>query len=160
MKHKIEINENMQKELDKKIKLLGIVFFIVGLIGIIMYITIGTIMETEITILEYLLYVFAFCLVYGILIIFLTNKNLKNAKNLKAENEYEFLEDSFTVSTIKNNEVIATEKVYYKDIFKLKETENYLFVYKNRLSAFPIKKQNNEYYEDIKKLITNLMQTK
>jgi hypothetical protein len=52
MKHKIEINEDIQKELDKKIKLLGIVFFIVGLIGIIMYITIGTIMETEIKIIK------------------------------------------------------------------------------------------------------------
>ena len=50
-------------------------------------------------------------------------------------------EEFMEVSSIKNGEVIGTSKIYYKDLVKVKETENYLFLYPNKTQAFAISKK-------------------
>ena len=46
------------------------------------------------------------------------------------------------VTCEKNGEIFGTQKVYYKDIYKVREVKDYIFIYINATSAYIIKKSN------------------
>ena len=115
-----------------------IISIIVGLIGLIAYIIISTF--KEMFILEVLLWIFAVLFGVGLVLLLTINKAIKKADETKIICECEFDEEFMIVDAIKNNEQISSSKVYYKDIIKIKETTNYIFLYPNRQMAYPIKK--------------------
>jgi len=78
--------------------------------------------------------------VFSIICIRTNFKNRKNCVENKIINSYEFDQEYFYVSTTKNGDNLGNMKIYYKDIIKVKETENYLFLYINRINAYPIDK--------------------
>lgn len=76
----------------------------------------------------------------------------------KITNEYEFEENYFNVISSKNGEEFGRQKVYYKDIYKVKEKEEYIFIYINKINAYIIDTTNSN--EEDLKIIKNLLNLK
>ena len=150
MKCSVKIDEKLQKELNEKTWLNGLIFTIIGAIGLGLYIIIGTFIEN--IILEIFLWVFAFLLAYGVFILILVKMTNKKSVNNNLTDEIELFEEYLIESTRKNDEVISTNKIYYKDLLKIRETENFLFLYPNKVSAVPISKKEftSEEFSTIK----------
>lgn len=155
MKCTVKIDENLQKELNFKSWLIYLIFTIIGSVGLLAYIVIG--MFTESQVLEFILWISAFAFAFGIVMILSIKKINKKAIANGFIDTLEFEQDFCIEKTSKNDEVISTLKVYYKDLIKLRETKNYLFLYVNQAGAIPLPKNafSNEEFETIKSWIDN-----
>lgn len=129
---------------------------VVGAVFLSLYIIMYILSNSQVL---YLLYCGVFLFVFGLLLTIVTLKQ-KNNQIKKDKNKVEtiiFNEDHMLTSLKDKTEITATEKVYYKNIIKIRETKNYLFLYPNRAVAYPISKnelKHNEI-EQIKNLIKN-----
>ena len=52
-----------------------------------------------------------------------------------------------------HDEIAGSSKLYYSDIYKVKETKNFIFIYLNQQQAFPILKSNVSDLDSLRKLI-------
>ena len=138
MKYTCEINQQLQTELNKIAKRNSIIATIIGVIGLIAYIVLST--WKELFVFEVLLWVSAGVFGVGLAYIVMINKANKKSANSKIVGEYELEETFMTITAIKDGERISSAKTYYKDIIKMRETENYLFLYPNRQIAYPVPK--------------------
>lgn len=70
-------------------------------------------------------------------------------------NEYEFDGDVINVATTKNGEVVGTQKVKIADIYKIKITDEYIFIYINKVNAFIVDKKalSDDELSEIKKIL-------
>lgn len=148
------LNEKVQIELTKKNKLISLISLIIGAIGLVAFVVISTIFEDKIF---GLLLLFAFPFTLGLISYISINKNIKNFKLHNIINNYEFNEDHFIVKSFKGNDQIGMSKINYNEVFKLKETETFIFIFANRVSAYPIIKTtlSKEDLNKIKQLINN-----
>ena len=149
---KTDIDEKAQKALSKGVIIFCIVSLVLGSVGLLLYI--GLTMFFENIYLDILL---LFCIPFslGLVYIIMINKNIKTMAKSNITNEYEFNIDHIFVTSYKNGEQVGTQKVYYKDVFKTRETDEYIFIYVNRISAFILKKSNatTEQLTIIKRLL-------
>lgn len=136
-----EIDEKSQKALSKNVINFCIACIVIGSIGLLTYIVLGTINDNPYY--DFIL-LFSIPFAIGLVYLVLIKKNIKNMTLKKFTNEYEFNEDHFNVTSIQNNEPVGTQKIYYKDIYKTRETDEYIFVYINKYSAYIMKKSNVE----------------
>lgn len=139
LKCSVKIDQNLQRELNEKAWIYSLISLIVGAIGLMAYIIVGAFFEAFW--LEVLLWFFAFAFGVGLTIFVSINKVNKNASAKNMTDNIELQENFLIEETVVNNEVVSTNKVYYKDILKIKETENYLFLYVNKTNAVPIPKK-------------------
>lgn len=139
MKCRVTVNEKLQKELNEKIWLTGLIMTIVGAIGLGLYAILSTFFGDKL-IFEMLFWVMVFVFALGVTYLFLVKSANKRALNNNYTDEIELFEEYCVVQTLKNEEVVGTLKVYYKDLIKVKETENYLFLYPNKMVATSIPK--------------------
>ncbi|MFQ6752155.1 MAG: YcxB family protein [Clostridia bacterium] len=143
MKCKLRITEEMQKELNSKALLTYLIMAIVGGVGLLSYIVIGTMHEYAW--LDYLLYVSSVFFGIGLVFYITVKKSYKKNPNLNNTAEYELNEDHLVESIYKGDEQLANSKHYYTNIIKTRESKNYLFLFitagaacvipKNELSA-------------------------
>ena len=138
MTTKTKLDEKMQKELSRNILIMAIIFIILGSIGLIGYFIADFL---EIKGYEFLLIMtiplgvgIGFCIIYS--------NAIQAAKRMNRENIYTFAETFFEIQTLYHNEVEATVKLFYIDIYKVKETKNFLFVFADAKRAYPIAKSN------------------
>lgn len=151
MKCRVQINEKLQKELNEKIWLTGLIMTIVGAIGLGLYVIVSAFFGEKL-IIEMLFWAVLFVFALGVTYLFLVKSANKRAlKDIKTD-EIELFEDCYVEQTLKNEEVVGTMKVYYKDLIKVKETENYLFLYPNKMvaSAIPKSEFSAEDFSKIK----------
>ena len=150
LKCSVKIDENLQKEINKKMWITSLILTIVGSIGLGLYIILGSFFEH--VLLELLLWVTAFMFGFGLTFLITINKTNAKAASNGLIDEIELFEEYSNITTIKNEEVIATAKIYHKDLIKIKETENYLVLYVNKASAIAIPKKqfNPQDYSTIK----------
>ena len=134
---KTKLDENMQKELVRPALTTYLFMMIIGIIGLLAYIIIGTVVENANV--EYLL-VFSIPFGMGLVFYLVIKRQLKQIKNSTNLNIYEFYEDFVNVKTMNNGEDVGTVKVYYKDIIKKRESKNYFFLFINNVNAFPVAK--------------------
>ena len=134
-----EIDEISQKSLSKYTKIYSIISLVVGSVGLLVYLILGTIFDNQ-----YLDFLLLFSIPFGFGLVFLItlNKNIKNMTNNNFVNSYEFDTDYFNVATSKNGEVVGTQKIYYNNIHKVIERDYYLFIYINKVNAFIVNKNN------------------
>lgn len=139
IKCSVEFNKELVKELNGKVKLGSLISMIIGIVGLCAYITIS--MFIEAFWLEVFLWVFA--IMFGFGLVFFLKLDKINNETIKSKiiNEYELNEEFMNVTSIKNGEAIGTSKIYYKDLVKVKETNNFLFLYPNNAQAFAISKK-------------------
>jgi len=155
MKCNCEINKDVQKELNFKIKILSLILLIIGSISFLVYFIYYFI--TDIT-LYYPLYISIPFLGIGIALMYLIKKNIQNAEKNIFTVYYEFFEDYMEIESYKKEELISKTKYYYKDIVKISESKHYLFLYPNTVSAFPILK--NQLSTDDLNTLKNLINSK
>ena len=148
------INADLQVMLVKKQRMYAWIALVIGLIGMIAYIVLGILFESA---WVEILLLFALPFGMGLVFIITINKSLKqNKMNFAMVNCYKFEEESFSVITIKDNENIGESKIYYKDIFKIKEIKGFIFIFVNKFSALPIaiSKLNTEQLVELKRLLS------
>jgi len=137
---KTVIDSNVQKELNFKAFLVSLIMLILGSVGIVCYIIFSVITTKYETILFYVLLLSAVCFVVGLIgVITIKNVN-KKAAGRDCEVKLIFEEDYYIINEFRNNEQVATVKIFYKDVLKTRETKNYFFIYQIATVAHPIKK--------------------
>ena len=136
MKYTCEITQDLQKELSKSNKQKCIIALIISIVGIFAYI----IVPIENLLLEILLYTSSSVFAISLIILLSINKAIKKTSNNKMVGEFELEEKFFNSIAIKDGEQISSVKIYYKDLIKIKETDNYLFLYPNKQIAYPVPK--------------------
>ena len=149
---KTEIDKTAQKALSKNVIIFCIASIVVGSVGLLTFIVLYAFFESAY--LDLLL-LFSIPFALGLVYLIMINKNIKNMAESKITNEYNFNEDSLNVTCEKNGEIFGTQKVYYKDIYKVREVKDYIFIYINATSAYIIKKSNatDEEIAIIKRLL-------
>lgn len=153
------INSEVQKEISKKAYIIWLTALIVGVIGLVAYIVLGTIFP-DVSELDLLLF-FSMPFGFGLVFVLTIKKQIKSVQTLNQVNTYEFFEDHVVVSTVRNMEVVGSVKVYYKDLTKSKETEKYFLLYLNNVSVLPIKKDGLKPEEQVLvRAFLNLKQVK
>ena len=136
---KTELDKEAQKALTRTFFILSLVSLIVGAIGLVLYIVLNIFLTSSyLDVLLVCSLPFGFGLVYIIMI----NNIIERTSASKIVNEYTFENDYFMVSSIKNGEVVSTNKIYYKEIYKIKEKDGYLLLYINLSNAYIIKEGN------------------
>lgn len=146
----VEIDEKLQKEANEKVWLISLTSTIIGAVGIILYIILSIFFKSIWLIL--LLCVMAFAFGFGVIYMLVINRINKKSVSKESIDELEIYEEYVNLNTIKNGEIIVTLKTYYKDLFRIRETKNFLFLYINRSSALAVPKQSftEEEYSTIK----------
>lgn len=153
------INSEVQKEISKKAYIIWLTALIVGVIGLVAYIVLGTIFP-DVSELDLLLF-FSMPFGFGLVFVLTIKKQIKSIEKLNQVNTYEFFEDHVVVSTVRNMEVVGSVKIYYKDLTKSKETEKYFLLYLNNVSVLPIKKDGLKPEEQVLvRAFLNLQQVK
>ena len=150
----VKVDASLQKELNGKSKLISLIMMIIGAVGLIVYVLLGTFIPGEPKWVELFL---LFAIPLGVGLVCLVTINITNKKSLEGDRELKlvFSEESYIVSEIKNGEKVAEVNVYYKDVLKTRETQNYFFIYQSQTIAHPVKKSDltTEQLEQVKKLI-------
>lgn len=141
----VKIDENLQSEINKKASNVCLVLTIIGSVGLIMYIILGTIFDSKW--LYVLLWVMAILFGFGLTYMISIKKVNKKAASNGWINEIEIYEECANITSIKNNETMSTMKLYYRDVLKTRETENYFIIYINKLSAITIPKKSFTHEE-------------
>lgn len=147
-----KIDEASQKILTKKIRVGSLISMIIGIVGLLIYIILS--INFENLNLDFLLF-FSIPFAIGLVLLITIHKNIAKTASYQWINEYVFEKNAIHISTIKNEDVIGTHKLYYKDIYKVKEYDDYLFIFINKANAYILKKSNTTELElnKIKELI-------
>ncbi len=137
-----KLSVEVEKESQKKLRLLCKIAMIVGIIGLIANIMIGVIFfeDKEPFWMEVFLYVSSVLFAIGLVIpIFLQQMTKKSLPVIHGVvNVYHFEEESFTVISMRSEEKIAEVKHSYVEISKVRETENYLYLHLSMRGVYPI----------------------
>ena len=139
MKCSVEINEKVQTELNATIKRNSIIFIVIGAILISINIILSVCVGNNYW-FDVILWIGALLFAFGLIYLLTVNKLKKQVAKDNSICNYEFEEEYMNIATSKNGEVVSNVKFYYKDIVKIKESENYWFLYPNKTAAYPIEK--------------------
>lgn len=145
IKTSVKIDGKVQDELNRNGRILCVVYIIVGAVlsagGLALCVWevfkdsdggFGTLLLTVGLIL-------LFC---GIFLIFILN-NAKKATGKRERVEHaEFFDDYLIERVYTDGEHTSTNKVYYKWLVKIKETQNFLFLYTTRATAIAVDKNS------------------
>lgn len=136
---KTKFTIEMQKQLNSTKLKAAIAMTAIGGVGIFVYLLTAFFPNITDAMVDWML-VFTIPLVLGLIMLFSIGKTNGAIKKVNIINEYEFNEDHIIISTIRSNEKVGTVKFYYKDFVKVKETKDYIYLYQNKMSAFPVDK--------------------
>ena len=134
---KTGINKEIPKELSRPVYIVSIVALVIGIVGMVAYVVLGTIFDNPE--IEYML-AFSFPFAFGLVLLITINKLCNNADKIPQYNQYTFEEEYFMATTYRCGENVGTVKLYYKDLAKSRESKNYIFMYLNKYSAVAVAK--------------------
>lgn len=139
MQCSVEITGEIQKELTRKHRSFSITLFILGLLGVFAYFAIKMFFD-EFWV-EVVFFVSITVLVLGILMYAGYATTKRKVKGVQVINHYEFSATSFTITHQRNDEIQSTIKILYKNVKKIQDSDNYLFIYVSRKSVIPVSKR-------------------
>ena len=153
MKSSVKVDEKVIKQLNSNILKKGLIWTILSFSIILTYIIVTVFLNKNTNAL--ILSLLAFVLAIGILLIWCYFKIKRDTLKENRTNEVEFFEEYLESRVIKNEQVVATQKVNYNEIVKIKETEDYIFIYPIINNAFVVDKKQFSSQElvEIKLLI-------
>lgn len=137
IKIKSVVDEKAQKSLAKHSLILYAVILAAGIAGLSGYVIWSLFPDSE---ASSVLLIFALPLVVGLVMLLSLRQNVKKMAQNNFINEYEFDEEFFNVATYQNGEVKGTHKVYYNELHKVRENDEYIFLYLNSKSAYIVAK--------------------
>lgn len=110
----------------KPLTILWMIFYI-GLAGLIAYVVIGTAIENLPKEFEWML---LFAVPFGMSLVFILSikKITKNNVAMNLINAYEFFDAYIEVSTLREDVVLGTLKIFYTDIVKIQTKDEYKII--------------------------------
>jgi hypothetical protein len=161
MKYTCKINLELQEELNRKNKKKFTSMMIAGIMGLVGYVVFSMLFD-EGLLLTCLLVSASILFGFGLIFRRVVDKSNKDNALKNIEDTYEIFDDHLTVESFTNGEKTVSVKTYFKDIVKIDETENYFFLYPNKLSAYPVPKKefSPEDLEAFISKVKGLMQKK
>ena len=153
MKSSVKIDEKVIKQLNSNILKNGLIWTISTVSIILTYIMVAVFLNKNPNVL--ILSLMAFVSAGGILLIWCYFKIKRDTLKENRTNEVEFFEEYLESRVIKNEQVVATQKANYNEIIRVKETEDYIFIYQTINIAFVVDKKqfSNQELVEIKLLI-------
>lgn len=153
MKSSVKVDEKVMKQLNSNILKNGLIWTISIASIILTYIMVAVFLNKNTN--AFILSLMALVLAGGILMIWCYFKIKRDTLKENRTNEVEFFEEYLESRVIKNEQLIATQKVNYNEIVKIKETEDYIFIYPTINNAFVVEKKqfSNQELVEIKLLI-------
>ena len=139
MKSSVKVDEKVMKQLNSNILKNGLIWTISTASIILTYITVAVFLNKNTN--AFILSLMALVLAVGILLLWCYFKIKRDTLKENRTNEVEFFEDYLESRVIKNEQVVATQKVNYNEIIKIKETEDYIFIYPVINNAFVVEKK-------------------
>ena len=139
MKSSVKVDEKVIKQLNSNILKKGLIWTILSFSIILIYIIVSVFLNKNTNVL--ILSLMAFVSAVGILLIWCYFKIKRDTLKENRTNEVEFFEEYLESRVIKNEQVVATQKVNYNEIVKIKETEDYIFIYSTINNAFVVEKK-------------------
>lgn len=151
MQIRTKIDGKMQKELLMWQIVCSWILLGIGTAGLIVYIgvCVGLDLKENYPLLISCSIVFA----VGLVFVVTYNKIVKNAEVINKTNIYTFLQEFMQIETEYHGEIQESTKLYYSDIFKIKETKNYIYVYPDTTKAYPIEKKNILDIDSLRRLL-------
>lgn len=143
VKTSVTIDGKVQGELNKTSRILGIIYIVLGAVltadGLALcfweaFNNSDDIFGTALLVVGLIL------LFGGIFVIIVCEKAKKTTCKFVRVEEVEFFSDYFIEREYTDGEHTSTNKVYYKWLVKIKETQNYLFLYNTRVTAVAVDK--------------------
>lgn len=153
MKSTVKVDEKVMKEFNSSMLKKGLIWTISSASITLIYIIVTVFLNKNINAL--ILSLMACFLAVGILLLWCYFKIKRDTLKENRTNEVEFFEEYLESHVIKNEQVVATQKVNYNEIIKIKETEDYIFIYPVINNAFVVDKKQFSSQElvEIKLLI-------
>lgn len=151
MQIRTKIDGKMQKELIMGQFVFAWIMLGLGIAGLVVYIGVyvGFDLKENYPLLISCSIVFA----VGLVFVVSYNKIVKNAEVINKTNIYTISQEFMQIETEYHGEIQESTKLYYSDIFKIKETKNYIFVYPDSTKAFPIEKKNVSDIDSLRRLL-------
>lgn len=143
VKSSVKIDEKVQDELNKTTRILGIVYIALGAVltaGGLVVCFLEAYWNSDDFIGTLLLMVGLILLVGGICVNVLCKNLRKTVTKFARVEEVEFYDNYLIERVYTDGEHTSTNKVYFKWIVKIKETQNYLFLYPSRAAAIAVNK--------------------
>ncbi len=133
------IDAKAQKALSNNTMIASIIALVIGALGIVAYVILSTFINNS-----YIDILLIFCIPFtiGLIYVITINKNIKAVAVNQFTSEYDFDTDYFNVTSSRNGDIVGTQKVYYRDIYKIREKDEYIFIYINKFNVFIVKKSN------------------
>ena len=139
MKSSVKVDEKVMKQLNSNILKNGLIWTISSASITLIYIVVTVFLNKNTNAL--ILSLMACFLAVGILLLWCYFKIKRDTLKENRTNEVEFFEEYLESRVIKNEQVVATQKVNYNEIIKIKETEDYIFIYPVINNAFVVDKK-------------------
>lgn len=151
MQIRTKIDGKMQKELLMWQIICSWILLGIGTAGLIVYIgvCVGLNLKENYPLLISCSIVFA----VGLVFVVTYNKIVKNAEVINKTNIYTISQEFMQIETEYHGEIQESTKLYYSDIFKIKETKNYIYVYPDTTKAYPIEKKNISDIDSLRRLL-------
>lgn len=151
MQIRTKIDGKMQKELLMWQIVCSWILLGIGTAGLIVYIgvCVGLDLKENYPLLISCSIVFA----VGLVFVVTYNKIVKNAEVINKTNIYTISQEFMQIETEYHGEIQESSKLYYSDIFKIKETKNYIYVYPDTTKAYPIEKKNISDIDSLRRLL-------
>lgn len=137
-----KLDLKMQKALNLKLFIASIVLLIIGIVGLLGYLILSIGFRMDTIWLDILLWVFSISFGYGLIWMLSVIRTNSAVADEQKENNYMFFEDYVLITTYFKGENIGSIKLYYKEIKKIKQTNDYIFLYRSFRIVYPVSKQN------------------
>lgn len=158
MQIRTKMDGKMQRELFLVPYVASWVILAIGGVGILAYILISACFDVE---KMYALLGFsAIMFTIGLIYVLVYSRIIKSASMSNKTNIYTFSEEFVTIETEYHGEILDKEKLFYSDIYKIKETKRFIFVYPDMTKAYPIEKKNVQDIDTLRRLLFSAKRAK
>lgn len=143
IKTSVKIDGKVQDELNKTSRLLGLIYIVLGAVltagGLAL--CVWEVFNNSDDIWGTTVLVVGMILLFGgIFVLIVCDKAKKATCKFARVEEVEFFPDYLIERVYTDGEHTSTNKVYYKWLVKIKETQNFLFLYNTRVTAVAVDK--------------------
>ena len=132
-----KLDENVNKELNRKNMLSWLIVLLIG-IGVTAFGVIATLFSLlESFYCSLMMVIGMLFITFSLICIIIILKMGKEQKNSNIELVYDFLKKYVILKRMENGTEIESEKIYYKFIIKTRKTKNYIYIYRSDKTVIP-----------------------
>lgn len=141
----VVINGELQKRISRVLRVCSIVHIVcgalllgLGIVGLVF--DIESRGENDVWLYYWMSVMGVVFIALGINLVLQIGKNIKTAEKLNVEQQYFFTQSYVEITTLRHGETSGVVKSFFADFYKVKETKEFLLLYPNTASAYPVEK--------------------